>query len=44
VSALAPTLEAFFTNRLINQRHASQHTIAAYRDTLRLLLRLRRRT
>ncbi len=39
MSALAPTLEAFFTNRLINQRHASQHTIAAYRDTLRLLLR-----
>ena len=38
MSALAPTLEAFFTNRLINQRHASQHTIAAYRDTIRLLL------
>jgi len=39
VSALAPTLEAFFTDRLIKQRHASQHTIAAYRDTVRLLLR-----
>jgi integrase/recombinase XerD len=39
VSALAPTLEAFFTDRLIKQRHASQHTIAAYRDTIRLLLR-----
>jgi integrase/recombinase XerD len=39
VSALAPTLEAFFTDRLITQRHASQHTIAAYRDTVRLLLR-----
>jgi integrase/recombinase XerD len=39
MSALAPTLEAFFTDRLINQRHASQHTIAAYRDTICLLLR-----
>jgi site-specific recombinase XerD len=38
VSALAPTLQAFFTDRLIAQRHASSHTIAAYRDTLRLLL------
>jgi integrase/recombinase XerD len=39
MSALAPTLEAFFTDRLINQRDASPRTIAAYRDTLRLLLR-----
>jgi hypothetical protein len=31
-------LQAFFTDRLINQRDASPHTIAAYRDTLRLLL------
>jgi integrase/recombinase XerD len=38
MSALAPTLQAFFTDRLIRQRHASPHTIAAYRDTLRLLL------
>jgi len=38
VSALAPTLEAFFTDRLARQRHASPHTIAAYRDTFRLLL------
>jgi integrase/recombinase XerD len=38
VSALAPTLEAFFTDRLARQRQASQHTIAAYRDTFRLLL------
>jgi integrase/recombinase XerD len=38
MSALAPTLQAFFTDRLIAQRRASQHTIAAYRDTLRLLL------
>jgi site-specific recombinase XerD len=38
MSALAPTLQAFFTDRLIRQRNASGHTIAAYRDTLRLLL------
>jgi integrase/recombinase XerD len=38
VTALAPTLQAFFTDRLARQRHASQHTIAAYRDTWRLLL------
>jgi len=38
MSALAPTLQAFFTDRLIAQRHASDHTIAAYRDTWRLLL------
>jgi integrase/recombinase XerD len=39
VSALAPALQAFFTERLITQRNASPHTIAAYRDTFRLLLR-----
>ena len=39
MSALAPTLEAFFTERLIGQRHASPHTVAAYRDAWRLLLR-----
>src|SRR4051812_37166243 len=38
MSALAPTLQAFFTDRLGRQRHASPHTIAAYRDTMRLLL------
>jgi integrase/recombinase XerD len=38
MSALAPTLQAFFTDRLVRQRHASPHTIAAYRDSLRLLL------
>lgn len=38
MSALAPTLELFFTERLIRQRQASPNTIAAYRDTLRLLL------
>jgi integrase/recombinase XerD len=38
MTALAPTLQTFFTDRLINQRDASPHTIAAYRDTFRLLL------
>jgi site-specific recombinase XerD len=38
MSALAPTLQAFFTERLIGERRASPHTIAAYRDTLKLLL------
>jgi len=38
VSALAPTLEAFFTGRLISEKGVSPHTIAAYRDTFRLLL------
>ena len=42
MSALAPTLQAFFTERLISQRQASPNTIAAYRDTFRLLLALRR--
>jgi site-specific recombinase XerD len=32
-------LQGFFTERLIQQRQASPHTIAAYRDTFRLLLR-----
>jgi integrase/recombinase XerD len=38
VTALAPTLEAFFTERLTRQRRARGHTIAAYRDTWRMLL------
>jgi integrase/recombinase XerD len=38
MSDLAPLLQAFFTDRLIAQRHASEHTIASYRDTFRLLL------
>jgi integrase/recombinase XerD len=39
MSALAPTLESYFTDRLMGQRHASPHTVAAYRDAWRLLLR-----
>jgi integrase/recombinase XerD len=38
VTAVAPLLEAFFTERLIRQRRSSPHTIASYRDAFRLLL------
>jgi len=38
VSALAPSLQAYFTDRLIGQRAASPNTIAAYKLALRLLL------
>ena len=38
MSDLAPVLQEFFTRRLISQRDASPATIAAYRDTFRLLL------
>jgi integrase/recombinase XerD len=38
MTTIGATLQAFFTDRLIRQRHASAHTIAAYRDTWRLLL------
>jgi integrase/recombinase XerD len=39
MNALAPLLQAFFTERLIAQREASPHTIASYRDAICLLLR-----
>jgi site-specific recombinase XerD len=35
----AALLQAFFTDRLMSQRHASPNTIASHRDTFRLLLR-----
>ena len=38
MSSLAPTLEGFFTERLMRQRHASPNTVAGYRDTFCLLL------
>jgi len=38
MTLLAPALQAFFTDRLITQRNSSPQTIAAYRDTFRLLL------
>ncbi len=38
MNTLAPILQSFFTDRLSRQRQASGHTIAAYRDAVRLLL------
>lgn len=38
MTLVAGLLEAFFTDRLRHQRAASPNTIAAYRDTFRLLL------
>jgi len=38
MSQLAPTLQAWFTDRLLTQRKVSPHTIASYRDAVRLLL------
>ena len=38
MTSLAPLLQAFFMQRLINERKASPNTVAAYRDTFRLLL------
>ncbi|MEO7116018.1 MAG: tyrosine-type recombinase/integrase [Caldimonas sp.] len=39
---LAPLLQGFFTDKLMRQRQASPHTIAAYRDTFKLLLQFTR--
>lgn len=39
MSGLAPLLQRFFTERLLDQKRASSNTIAAYRDAFRLLLR-----
>lgn len=39
MTSLASTLQAFFTERLMAQRHASNQTVASYRDTFSLLLR-----
>lgn len=39
MTSFAPTMEAFFTERLGRQRQASPHTVASYRDALRLLVR-----
>ncbi|MGH4007837.1 MAG: tyrosine-type recombinase/integrase [Pseudonocardiaceae bacterium] len=38
MTAIAATMQAYFTERLITQRQASPHTIAAYRDVMRMLL------
>src|SRR5438552_16888228 len=39
MTALAPALQAYFTDRLITQRNSSPETIASYRDAFKLLLR-----
>ncbi len=38
MTSLAPVLQGFLTGQMIIERQSSPHTIAAYRDTLRLLL------
>jgi len=38
-TSLAPLLQRFFTQRLMQQRQASPHTISSYRDTFRQLLK-----
>jgi site-specific recombinase XerD len=39
ITALAPLLERFFMQRLMQERRVSPHTIASYRDTFRLFLK-----
>ena len=36
---LAPLLERFFSQRLMQERQVSPHTIGSYRDTFRLFLK-----
>ncbi|MGF6872837.1 site-specific integrase [Paraburkholderia sp. MM5477-R1] len=38
-ASLAPLLERFFMQRLMQQRQASPHTISSYRDTFRQFLK-----
>jgi site-specific recombinase XerD len=38
VTVFADLLQGFFADKLINERQASAHTIASYRDTMSLLL------
>jgi site-specific recombinase XerD len=42
LTSLAPLLERFFTQRLMQQRQASPHTISSYRDTFRHFLKFAR--
>jgi hypothetical protein len=41
--SFATLLQRFFTERLVQQRQASPHTISSYRDTFRLLLKFTRK-
>src|SRR5690606_9514795 len=43
MNILPSLIERFFTQRLIQQRDVSPHTVASYRDTFRLLLRFAHR-
>ncbi len=43
ITPLSALLQSFFTDRLINQRQVSPHTIASYRDTFRLLFQFAHR-
>src|SRR5260370_18232310 len=38
-TTFAPLLERFFTQRLMQQRQASPHTVSSYRDTFRQFLK-----
>src|SRR5947207_7874525 len=38
MTSIAPTLQGFFTERLVSQRRVSSRTVASYRDSLKLLL------
>jgi len=38
-TTLAPLLQRFFTQRLMQQRQASPHTISSYRDSFRQFLK-----
>ena len=38
MTPVAPSMQAFFTDRLISQRNASPRTIQSYRDAMKLLL------
>ncbi len=42
VPSLAPLLERFFTQRLMQQRQVSPHTISSYRDTFCQFLKFTR--
>ena len=42
ILSLAAMLERFFTQRLIQQRQVSPHTISSYRDTFRQFLKFTR--
>ena len=37
-TSFATLLERFFTQRLMQQRQASPHTISSYRDSVQLIL------